>query len=178
MDATLKEEFSSEVRPVGLKPESRNRPQRDNLARGTKNKRDRGEFSASSTCSVDDDFDDEDDDEDGDEKERAVNLLTKLLTKSSGRSMSNNKPLSEFTDTDFERESKELKIKIDRLKCKELEQKTRFYSEFSSGMPVVVAACRSFLDEKKRNASGLRVMPSSLNGAYEESLNGDPRFKI
>lgn len=126
------------------------------------------------------DFDNMNFDDGSDEKLRAVNILTKLLSGATGGGGGSvcKKPLSDYTESDFERESKELKIKIDRLKCKELEEKTRFYSSFSSGFSVIVQACRSYLDEKKQDSSGAG-MPSSLDpssilqAAFEESINGD-----
>lgn len=118
------------------------------------------------------------DSDSGDDKARAVNILTKLLSNSSGESKSK-KPLSEFTDDDFERESKELKIKIDRLKCKELEEKARFYTKFSTGFSIIVEACHSYVDEKKRAGGVGMSAPNSidptsiLQAAYEESISGE-----
>lgn len=125
--------------------------------------------------SDDSDIELQNDDDIEDQKERAVDILTKLLSKTNGDG-GKKKPLAEFTDEDFERESKELKIKIDRLKCKELEEKARFYSKFSSGFSVIVQACHSYLDGKKRNPSGIpqSLDPSSiLQAAYEESIQGE-----
>ena len=109
---------------------------------------------------------DEFSDDDGNfEKSEAVKILTGLLSKVTDEGRSSKKPLSDYTDADFEREAKELQIKEARLRCRELQDRSKFYENFSQQMSTVTKACELFIQEK-----GQANSVSILQQAYEDTI--------
>ena len=117
--------------------------------------------------SDDDEFEDGDD---GDEQEKVVKILTGLLTKRSGGGEMSKKPLRNYTESDFDRELKELAVKKARLEVKALEDGQREMDE----------RCKMYKDIRKavnvwmeKEAAGMMVTPrvkDILHEAYEDSI--------
>lgn len=109
-----------------------------------------------------------DDDDDDDQQEKVVKILTGLLTKKGVGEMTK-KPLRNFTESDFDRELKELAVKKARLEIRALEDGQREMEE----------RCKMYQDIRKavnvwmEKESKLIVVPhvkEMLQEAYENSI--------
>lgn len=107
-----------------------------------------------------------------DEKDEAVKILQGLLSRVKSDSTGRKKPLSEYCDADFDREMKELRVREARLRCKELQDRSRFYEHFSRQMHTVTAACDLFIQERcSRHPDSALI----LQQAFNETINSsDP----
>lgn len=114
----------------------------------------------------------DDEDEMIDEKDEAVKILQGLLSKVKSDSTRRKKPLSEYCEADFDREMKELNVKEARLRCKELEDRSRFYEQFSKQMNTITVACDLYIQEHSNRHPDSALI---LQQAFNETINSpDP----
>lgn len=110
--------------------------------------------------------------DDGDEQEKVVKILTGLLTKTrdSGKSDSGKKPLNRFTDSDFDRELKELAVKKARLEIKELEDRQREMDERIRMYKDIRKALSLWMDKESNSILIPPRVKDMLQEAYEDSI--------
>lgn len=130
----------------------------------------------------DDYIEDDGDSDQEDDQNKVVKILTGLLKQGSNNDRSEKKPLSEYTDSDFDREMKELAIKKARLEVENLEdqmkerkERTKLYHEIRSGLKSFVESVSLLATTFSQSSSGVMVPHSSsiLQEAYEDSVAGN-----
>lgn len=91
-------------------------------------------------------------------KTRAAEILQGILmsgSKKSEETTLGKKPVKQFTDTDFDREHKELATKKMRLEVKIMEDQSRFWAKMSNGVDKILKAVDVYIESKARQETEL-----------------------
>lgn len=124
------------------------------------------------------------------ENEAAVQMLQQYITSHSDigkvstrkvheETTHGRKPVKALSDSDFDREQKELMTKKLRLEVKIMEDQRRFWSSISGNVDKIITAVDLFIERATRDASNDHSIPvmytnqdgSVLHAAYSDSIN-------
>lgn len=123
-------------------------------------------------------------DSDSDDNDISLSLLTKLVKIKEAKSSTSlsKKPLSKFTDEDFDRETKELTVKKLRLDIKLKEEQNRLYEKLGKGVGKLMKLV-DFVLENQGNvtvyAQGQEeinhgsILQTAFESTLQESNKGD-----
>lgn len=122
---------------------------------------------------------------DDSDDELRLTLLTKLVKLKEAKNSTSlaKKPLSKFTDEDFERETKELTVKKLRLDVKLKEEQNRLYEKLGKGVSKVMKLIDFVLENQTATNVTVyapaqeehgSILQSAFEGPLTESNKGDP----